>query len=696
MAENYYAQILKEQGSYVINVDGIDWYEYNGFMMPAYLPHCTPDISPEVARKALRISKQAFIRWDTKYNNINDSEWWYILKKGPWSIEDIKDKKKRWMIRQGKKRFSVRVLTSEEVLSECPRVAMLAASRYKGTTDIETYQVLKKRLDAAEKISGVLEYLGCFHENKLVSFSECFFQENAVWLSNMRHDPNYLKDYSSYGFLDGILDYYLNQRKLEYVLDGSRTIHHKTNFQEHLIKVFGFTKEYANINVLYSSRYKLAVKAAYPFINIIQKISDKWTIDILDKISGILKQEFIRRSCIVKEEACPVFITYGWCRSSYAVACSLGSRGIDVHIGDTSPFAMTRFSKHCKTFIRLPDFFIEPEKYFEEVCEALKKTGAKVLLPGHEDVGIFCRHKDRLPEGVHLAIPEMDSYNIAEDKFSIVEIAREIGCPAAETHQIFSKEQLEEKAETINYPLIVKARAGNSAKGVRIAKNKKDLFTKFDELVDVFELDKDRWPILQELLPGEAAGVCVVYDHGKCVASFAEKYLRCKNPNRFGTSTLREVFKNEELVNHAIGIMDKLHWHGIAHLDFVADKDGVFKLIEINPRLWGALSLAIHSGVDFPYLWYLQALGKKCGDSKFNIKPMKSRWIVGDAMAFVGLLKALKILEAFKVFKPELACVHDDFSFGDPLPFVFEIIDYLTKFVKAGFSTNPVTENMIH
>jgi hypothetical protein len=297
MAENIYAQILKEQGSYVINVEGIDWYDYQGFMIPAYLPHCEPKISKRVAKKALQLSGRPFVRWDRNFGHVDKSQWWYILKKGPWSIEDIKDKKKRWMIRQGKKRYSVRVLTSEEVLSECPRVAMLATSRYKGTVDIETYQVLKKRLDATEKISGVLEYLGCFHENKLVSFSENYFQENAVWLSNMRHDPAYLKDYSSYGFLDGILDYYLNQRKLEYVLDGGRSIHHKTNFQEYLIKVFGFTKEYTNLNIVYSNLFGVIVKIAYPFRNIFEKISEKSNNNFIDSINAVLKQEYIRRSC---------------------------------------------------------------------------------------------------------------------------------------------------------------------------------------------------------------------------------------------------------------------------------------------------------------------------------------------------------------------------------------------------------------
>ena len=88
------------------------------------------------------------------------------------------------------------------------------------------------------------------------------------------------------------------------------------------------------------------------------------------------------------------FVTYGWCRSSYAVVWSLGRRGIDVHVGDASPLAMSRVSRYCKSFTRLPDFFVEPKRYFELTCEALKKTGAKVLLPGHEDVGIFCRYRE--------------------------------------------------------------------------------------------------------------------------------------------------------------------------------------------------------------------------------------------------------------------------------------------------------------
>lgn len=36
--------------------------------------------------------------------------------------------------------------------------------------------------------------------------------------------------------------------------------------------------------------------------------------------------------------------------------------------------------------------------------------------------------------------------------------------------------------------------------------------------------------------------------------------------------------------------------------------DGTFVLMEINPKFWGSLDLAIYAGVDFPYLLYRMAL----------------------------------------------------------------------------------------
>lgn len=300
---NDYSSLLKSQGEYVLKVDGVYWYGYQGFMMPAYLPHCTPVISVDTARTVLKSSGRPFVRWNCGFGTDLQTSWWYILKRGPWSAESIGDKKKRWMIRKGKSKFQVRPMTLSEVLEKCPPVAQLAGRRYQGTKDLENRDILLQRVRAAEKNPGVLEYIGCFQGDTLVSYSENHLQCNAVWMAVIRHDPGHLKEYSSYALMDGILDYYLNQKRLEYVLDGSRSIHHRTEFQDHLESVYGFTREYAKLCVVYAPLFGGLVKLLYPFKDCLFGLQKKWTNGTLDNIGAVMQQESIRRQCLTSERA---------------------------------------------------------------------------------------------------------------------------------------------------------------------------------------------------------------------------------------------------------------------------------------------------------------------------------------------------------------------------------------------------------
>jgi hypothetical protein len=296
-SHNSYGQFLKEISETVICIDGVDWFEYSGFMMPAYLPHCRPEIIADMAHTVVRLSGRPFARWDAEFGRQIPGDWWYVLKRGKWSIDSIPDKKKRWRIRQGQKNFTVRPLTMEEALRICPSVAQKAAARYTGDFEAETPVTLEKRIGAAKKVPGVLEYVGCFHEDTLVSFSENHIQDNAVFLANIRHDPAFLNKYSSCGLINGILEYYLNEKQFDYVLDGCRSIYHETQFQDHLINIFGFTKEYALLQVAYSGVFGTAVALAYPFRSIVKAIANKTSHAFIGKIHGILTQEYIQRRC---------------------------------------------------------------------------------------------------------------------------------------------------------------------------------------------------------------------------------------------------------------------------------------------------------------------------------------------------------------------------------------------------------------
>ncbi len=389
------------------------------------------------------------------------------------------------------------------------------------------------------------------------------------------------------------------------------------------------------------------------------------------------------------------FVTYGWCRTSCSIVRSLGERGIEVHVGDTSKLAMSRYSRYCKSFTQLPDFFEHPETYFDAVLEAMKKSGAIVLMPAHEDVQIFSQRVGDLPDWVQLAVPDYKMWNIGEDKLDYVEAAQESGCPVPVTHKVSSVVELEEIAEQVDFPVLIKTRIGNSAKGVFIAKDRDLLIKEFKAIVEEFNLSEDRLPVLQEFLPGPKVGVLGVYNHGKHVGSVVFDIVRSKGASNFGTSTYRITINDSDIRQSAIAIAEHLQWNGVVDMDFVRDAQGKGYLIDFNGRLGGATALTYFAGVDLPYLWYLIAIDKCDTEAALPRSDVHARWILGDTLSALSSLRHGWCREFLQTILPHWGCNHDDFNMKDPLPFFFQCLCYLCKFVSAKGNVNPVTQGMI-
>lgn len=87
----------------------------------------------------------------------------------------------------------------------------------------------------------------------------------------------------------------------------------------------------------------------------------------------------------------------------------------------------------------------------------------------------------------------------------------------------------------------------------------------------------------------------------------------------------------------AIRLLRELNWYGLAMVEFKVDpRDGVPKLMEINPKLWGSLNLAIASGVDFPALLYRLAVD---GDVRpvFDYQVgVRCRFLLADSLHFLA------------------------------------------------------------
>lgn len=90
-----------------------------------------------------------------------------------------------------------------------------------------------------------------------------------------------------------------------------------------------------------------------------------------------------------------------------------------------------------------------------------------------------------------------------------------------------------------------------------------------------------------------------ILNYGKKIWHFAHERTH-EMPITGGASTHRKsIVPSPDALAFTERLLSALHWHGVAVAEFSRIRTGNFELMEINPRLWSSVALAISAGVDF-------------------------------------------------------------------------------------------------
>ncbi|MBB3140051.1 GNAT family N-acetyltransferase [Halomonas organivorans] len=291
-----YASYLQRAGEKIFCHDGVYWHLYQGFLMPAYLPHATPEIDRAQAREAIRIAGVPFARWNRGFHMKDESDWWYVVRYAPYSLQQC-SRSTRSKVRRGLKKLVARPVSLTEMAAQGYGVCQAAVTRHEMTGYLPSPATFDERLLAAEECVGTVEYVGVFFDEKLVGFSENHIQDGGVFWENIWYHPDYMSLYSSYVLVHYMLEYYLSDRGFHYVSDGCRSIYHQTGVQDFLMDRFGFEKAYSQLEVVYSPRFFFMLSLVYPFFRLFE-----WhrlgNAGLLLKVRAILLQERIRRNAL--------------------------------------------------------------------------------------------------------------------------------------------------------------------------------------------------------------------------------------------------------------------------------------------------------------------------------------------------------------------------------------------------------------
>ena len=395
-----------------------------------------------------------------------------------------------------------------------------------------------------------------------------------------------------------------------------------------------------------------------------------------------------------------VLITYGWVRSSYSALRNLSRHGISVTASDTGSLGMCQFSRLSSGFKKYRSHYQSEAQFISDILEICSDQDIKLIFPSHNETEIIARHRDKFDSSLVALIPDEAQCRIFNNKSDAYDLADNLGIPVAERISYSDPTKI---AKILNKAglkkTVIKLLTGNSGKGVFYGENAEHTQSIVEQLVEQYELDEKRFPQVERYVEGEGYGCSVLYWKGEHIAQFTHKRLRDKIVTG-GTSTFREVSVHEGIEAATKVIFDAIGWNGLAMCEFkVCPKTGAFWFIEVNPRLWGSISLAIESGVEFPYLAWLCASKGPLDAIKYHANTKiagkwKARWLLGDVFLVCGHLSKLNFKAAWGILGEDRANSIDDFFWDDPLVFLGEVLAYLKATISKR-STNPSEKGML-
>lgn len=395
-----------------------------------------------------------------------------------------------------------------------------------------------------------------------------------------------------------------------------------------------------------------------------------------------------------------LLLTYSWVRSSYAALRNLTDHGIRVWTADSFATGMCQWSGRKAGFSRYVSHYDNEAAFIEQIVAMCQKREIRFVLPSHNETEVLAKHRAQLPNGTDAMLPRYEHCQLFNNKARAYELARSLGICVPERVEYDDALQVADRiAERGLSSVVIKMLTGNSAKGVYYANSGQEARRIVTDLVDRYALSPERYPQIEERVGGVGVGCSVLYWNGQPIAEYGHRRLREKVATG-GTSTFREAFANESIRAATHRLFSAIGWHGMAMAEFkYCEQTDKYWFIEVNPRMWGSIALAISGGAEFPYLaWLCATEGAETARSYHERQSRPShwrcRWLLGDAILATSQMARGELRNSLRSLFPGRADALDDFHWDDPTAFLGEVTHYGTRFFST-LSLNPEERGMV-
>jgi glutathione synthase/RimK-type ligase-like ATP-grasp enzyme len=291
---------------------------------------------------------------------------------------------------------------------------------------------------------------------------------------------------------------------------------------------------------------------------------------------------------------------------------ALGRAGVRVHALGASRAAAGRWSRHASARLR------------GELAAALRERARVVVYPCQETT---IEEVLRLPRDSGAVLPwDPASLGPLREKRGLPELAARHGLDAPRT--LFEGRAADLPGAGVALPAIVKPAGPVGALSSAVAVGSDGELGALAARLPAAE------PLLaQEPVHGRLLALALVLDRGgRVVARFQEAVDRTWPRGAGSFAATASVAPDAELVERARSLLAAAGYWGLAQLDLVRRGDATV-LLDVNPRFYACMPLALACGVNLPAAWHAVVAGGQPPALAPYRAGRRYRWLEGDVYA---------------------------------------------------------------
>ncbi len=371
-----------------------------------------------------------------------------------------------------------------------------------------------------------------------------------------------------------------------------------------------------------------------------------------------------------------VLVTDGEHRAVLAACRGLRRAGYSVTVSSAKRVAMAAWSRATECRITLPDAGASPERFVDVLADRVASGAWDVLVPGSEASLLpISTARGELEPHIALGLPPHTVVLGSLDKTLLHRTAVDVGLPPPASVACEDLSEALAAADELGFPVIVKPRRSFRVASDASLEQKWPVIVREQGGLDAAVRRVGEPLTVQQFVSDPRIVSCAGVRFPEGLAGFTVARYARTSPPGVGSAAFATTVKPPDGVQARVeDLLERIGWEGIFELELLDQGGGRFGAIDLNPRLFGWLSLAIGAGANLPAIWCDHVLRRSTAAAADAAPGYRYRWEEGELKYVVRQVRRMD-RRALAPLRPHRNVIHACFELRDPAPFLAQSLE---------------------